>query len=114
VRVAAFAGLSAVLFVGLALGLTLVFSTNAGRHAVAVSAAVAWGVQFAAFALLWRLRRRHVLAGWSMGVGMRFLALAVFALLAVPSWGLMPNAALCSLAVFFFVSILFEPWLLRS
>lgn len=112
-RVVAFAGLLAVLLLGLAVGLALVFSTNAGRHAVAVSAAVAWGVQVCAFALLWRLRR-HALAAWSLGVGLRFLALGIFALVAVPSWGLPPNAALCSLAIFFFVSILLEPWLLRS
>jgi hypothetical protein len=111
--VAAFAGLLAILFVGLALGLMLVFSTNAGRHAVAVSAAVAWAVQVPAFALLWGFRR-HALAAWSVGVGMRFFALGIFALLAVRGWGLPPNAALCSLAIFFFVSILFEPWLLRS
>lgn len=112
-RIAAFAGLSAALFLGLALVLMLVFSTNAGRHAVVVSAVVAWGVQIAAFALLWRLRRQ-ALPAWLLGSGMRIIALAAYALFAVRGWRLAPEAALGSLAVFFFVSILFEPWFLRS
>jgi hypothetical protein len=114
VRVAGFAGLSAVLTLGLAVGLAFVFSTNADRHAVAVSAVVAWGVQVAAFALLWGLRRRHVLAAWAVGIGLRFLTLAAYALLVVRSPELPPTAAMCSLAVFFFVSLMLEPWLLRS
>ena len=107
-RIAAFAGLSAALFFGLALVLMLVFSTNAGRHAVVVSATVAWCVQVAAFALLWRLRRRHALPAWLLGSGMRLVVLTAYALFAVRAWGLAPDAALGSLAVFFFVSILFS------
>jgi hypothetical protein len=113
-RIAWFSGLSAALFVMLALGLSLIFPTHLERQAVAVSGAVALVVQIVAFALLWRLRRQHVVAAWSLGIAMRFAALAAAALLVVPHWGLPANAALCSLVIFFFVSILLEPWLLRS
>jgi hypothetical protein len=109
-----FAGLSGALVLGLALGLTLVFPTEPDRRAVAVSAVVAWGVQLGAFALLWHFRGRHLLAAWSAGTAMRLVALGVCGLFVVRSWALPPGAALCSLGLFFFVSILLEPWLLRS
>lgn len=112
-RIAAFAGLSAALVLGVGLVLMLAFSTNAGRHAVVVSGAVAWCVQVAAFAVLWRLRRQ-ALPAWLLGSGLRIIVLAAYALFAVRGWGLAPGPALGSLVIFFFVSILSEPWFLRS
>jgi hypothetical protein len=71
-------------------------------------------VQIIAFALLWRLRRRHLVAAWSLGMTMRFATVLLAALLIGPRSGLPATAMLCSLVVFFFVSTLLETWVLRS
>jgi hypothetical protein len=48
-----------------------------------------------------------------MGMGLRFLTLAVYALLVVKALGLAQAPALLSLAGFFFVTTLVEPLLLK-
>ena len=113
-KIASFAGLSVAVFVVLAIGLLLVFPGEAERQAVAVSATLALAVQIVAFALLWRLRRRHLVAAWSLGMTMRFATIVLAALLLVPRWRLPATAMLCSLVLFFFVSTLLETCVLRS
>jgi hypothetical protein len=113
-RAAGFAALSAgaIGLTGVVLG--AVFRGVAGRHAVVVSAGVAIVVQVAAFAVADRLRGWNVVAGWALGMVLRFLAVGVYGLAVVRALGLAPTAALLSLAIFLFVSTLIEPWFLRA
>jgi hypothetical protein len=53
-------------------------------------------------------------AGWGMGMLIRFIVLAIYAFLSSRVLGLPVAAALVSLAAFFFVSTLLEPVLLKS
>jgi len=55
-----------------------------------------------------------VVAGWGMGMLIRFIVLAIYAFLGARVLGLPIAAALVSLAAFFFVSTLLEPVLLKS
>jgi hypothetical protein len=70
-------------------------------------------VQAIAFGIAFALRRRNLLAGWSIGIGLRFVALGVFAWAAREVLGLPLTPALIALAGFFFVTTLIEPLLLR-
>ena len=91
----------------------LAFRGAEARRAITASATVAYVVQIAAFAIIWRLRRWNVVGAWGLGVALRFVALAVYALVAVRMLSLQPAPALFSLVTFFFVTTLAEPWLLR-
>jgi hypothetical protein len=102
-----------ILVVALILG-GLVFTTSDGRRAVMVSAWTAWAVQLAGFAVVWRLKRWNVMGAWGLAMLLRFLTLAVYALVAVKVLQLPVAPALFSLVTFFFVTTLAEPWLLRS
>jgi hypothetical protein len=59
------------------------------------------------------MARRNVMAGWGIGVALRFVALAIFALAVVPRLGL-PVVILLGLATFLFVSTLIEPLFLKQ
>jgi hypothetical protein len=83
-------------------------------RAVVVSVAAAFVVQLVAFAVTWRLRGWNVMGAWGLGVGIRFVALGLYALVGVKVWGLAPVPALLAFAIFLFLSTLAEPWLLRS
>jgi hypothetical protein len=83
-------------------------------HAVVVSVAAAFVVQLVAFAVTWRLRVWNVIGAWGLGVGIRFVALGLYALVGVKVWRLAPVPALLAFAIFLFLSTLAEPWLLRS
>lgn len=117
VDLAVFAAASGATIALVALVLALVFVGTPDRRAVAVSAGIAIVVQCIAFVLARRATRapgRPIIAAWAVGIVLRFLVLAVYALLVVRAWQLAPTAALVSLAIFFFLSTLLEPWLLRS
>jgi hypothetical protein len=100
-------GLAGVLF-GLA------YSTDAGRHAIVASVVLAWVAQGMAFAIVWRLRTWNVMAAWTLGMLLRLVVLVLYGLVGVRALSLPPEAALVSMAVFFFLSTLIEPWFLRS
>jgi hypothetical protein len=100
-------GVSAVL-------LALPFDGPADHRAIAVSAVLAFVVQLAAFAAVGLAAPANVIAGWGIGILVRFIVLVGYALLVVQSVGLAPAAALISLATFFFLCTLVEPLLLRS
>ncbi len=112
-RIARFAGYCAATIAVTGFGLAAVFGAR-GRSAIALSAAVAFGVQLLSFAAAWRFRRSNLFAVWGLGTLARFLVLAVYGLVIVRAVGFPPEAALLSLVVFFFLSTLLEPWLLRS
>ena len=92
----------------------LVFVGPADHRAVRVSAAVAFVVQLVAFGIAKAMAKRNVIAGWGVGVLLRFAVLAVYALVIVRVFGLASGAALVSMATFFFLSTLIEPLLLKS
>jgi hypothetical protein len=76
---------------------------------------VAFVVQVAAFLVVREMgRRKNVMAGWGIGIALRFGALVIFALVAVPRLGLPLSASLLGLATFLFVSTLIEPLFLRT
>ncbi|MEP6989325.1 MAG: hypothetical protein ABJA80_00230 [bacterium] len=107
-------GLACVVAIGLAGGVfTAVFGTSAERVAVWVSALVALVVQLVAFAIARSLvEGGHGIAGWGLGAVICLLALVVFGF-ASRALGLPSNAALLSLATYFFLTELIEPPLLN-
>jgi hypothetical protein len=110
---ALFAAVSLALIGVLASLLALAYPSEAGRRAVWTSALVAFVVQLAAFAVVRFAPRKHVIAAWGAGAVLRVLTLAIYALV-VSAAGLERTPALVSLAVFFFVTMLVEPLLLKS
>ena len=105
--------LACVVAIGLAAGvLAVVYGSPAERRAVMVSAIVALVVQVIAFAIARLLAGRgSAIAGWGLGAVICFAVLVVYGFvsraLELPS-----NAALVSLATFFFLTELIEPPLL--
>lgn len=83
------------------------------RRAVALSALTAVVVQLAAFSVARRWLRTNLIAGWGLGVIIRFGALAAYAFLVVGALDLPQAVALISLATFLFLSTLLEPLLLK-
>jgi hypothetical protein len=112
-RLAGFAA-TCLTITGLTLGvMTLVWRDPANRRALWISAAVAFGVQLAAFLIARAMARSNVIAGWGLGVALRFVALGVFALVVAPALGLPLATALVALAVYLFLSTLVEPLFLK-
>ena len=89
------------------------FPTAADRHAIIVSAEIAYVVQLCTFIIARYFAKTNVMAGWGLGMLLRFGVLAIYALIFVKVLGLSLTAALVSLAAFFFVSTLLEPVLLK-
>jgi hypothetical protein len=109
-----FAAITLVLIAGVAWIMTLVYQSPAASRAVWTSAAVAFAVQVLAFVIVKLSAKTNVIAGWGVGAIVRFVVLAVYALVFVKMLGLPSGAALVSLAAFFFLSTLIEPLLLKS
>lgn len=83
------------------------------RRAILLSAALAIGVQSAAFALATYLPPQSFLIAWGAGALLRFFVLAVYALVVTMALALPQSAALLSLILFLFPMMLAEPVLLR-
>ena len=95
--------------------LVIIFTDTVVRRALAISAAVAFIVQVAAFLVVREFaRRKNVMAGWGIGIALRFGALVIFAVVAVPRLGLPLATSLLGLATFLFVSTLIEPLFLKT
>jgi hypothetical protein len=82
-------------------------------RAVWTSACIAVVVQAVGFGFAWSLRKDNVMLGWGAGMLLRFISLAIYALVVVRALGLSLAPALLSLAGFFFVTTLVEPILLK-
>jgi hypothetical protein len=92
----------------------LLFSDVAARRALGITAATAFLVQLVAFSIARTMaRKKNVMAGWGIGIALRFSALLLFGLVAVPRMGLPLSASLLALATFLFVTTLIEPLFLR-
>jgi hypothetical protein len=93
---------------------TFVWTSPVEARAVRASAWLAVGVQVVTFAIARLVARQNVVAGWGLGVLLRFAAVAMWAFLGVKALGLAPAPALLSLVIFFFVSTLIEPLFLNA
>ena len=92
----------------------LLFPDAAVRRALGMTAVLAFLVQLVAFAIAraW-VRKQNVMAGWGIGIALRFAALLLFGLIGVPRLGLPVGASLLALAMFLFVTTLIEPLFLK-
>jgi len=81
--------------------------------AVRASAWLAFIVQSFTFLIARLVARQNVIAGWGLGVLLRFASVAFWALLGIKALGLVSGPALISLVVFYFLSTLVEPLFLN-
>jgi hypothetical protein len=108
-----YAAVSAAFLVPLATGVAVLLP---GNHAGAVWAAagIAFAVQLVAFAVLVAGRRRvGFVAGWGLGMLLRFAALAALAVWVTVTGAPHAATALLSLVGFVMVLVLIEPLLLK-
>lgn len=90
-----------------------VWTEATGADAVRASAWLAFIVQTFTFMIARLVARQNVIAGWGLGVILRFGSVAFWALLGIKALGLVSGPALISLVVFYFVSTLVEPLFLN-
>jgi hypothetical protein len=88
------------------------FASSHDASAIQLSALLALAVQLVTFAIARAMARRNLIVGWGVGSALRVLSLFIYAFLVLPSLGLPKPAALVSLAIFLFLSMLIEPPLL--
>ncbi len=91
-----------------------VFTGVGALQAIMISAGVAVAVQVVTFTIAKVVAREQVMAGWGLGVVLRFAVVAVWAFLGIKALNLAPTPALFSLVLFFFVSTLIEPIFLNA
>ena len=107
-------GCGAVIAAVWVLGLLLVQDATV-RKALGITAALAFVVQMVAFQIARRwARKQNVIAGWGIGIMLRFGVLVIFALVVAPRFGLPLSASLLGLATFLFISTLIEPLFLKT
>jgi hypothetical protein len=94
--------------------LTLVYGGAEARHAIVISAGVAFAVQLLAFAIMRLTAEKNVIAGWGLGALLRFLVFVVYVLVIVKAFALPATVAMISMAVFLFASTLVEPLFLKT
>lgn len=109
-----FAATSLTSIIVLFLLLGVAFDGAAEREALQVAGVVAFVVQMAAFVVVRRMARRNVIAGWGVGVAIRFVAFALWGLVGVARLALPQSAALLAMATYLFVTTLFEPLFLKT
>jgi len=86
---------------------------NEVLRAVWASALIVVIVQAVAFSLVRMMGQPNVIAGWGLGMIVRFIALITYGLVGVKALGLSMQPALLSMAGFFFVTTLLEPVFLK-
>lgn len=91
-----------------------VWPDPASVDAVRASAWLAIVVQTFTFAIARLVARTQVMAGWGLGVLLRFATVAFWAMLGAKALGLPSTPALMSLVVFYFVSTVIEPIFLNA
>jgi hypothetical protein len=94
--------------------LSLVWSAPVERDAVLASGVVALVTQLFAFAAVRLAPRENVMAGWGIGVLLRFVVLVGWGFVAPRAFGLPLAPALMSLAAYLFVTSIAEPVLLKA
>lgn len=91
-----------------------VWPDDVSAAAVQASAWMAVMVQTVTFAIARVVARQNIIAGWGLGVLIRFATVAFWAFLGIKALGLAPGPALLSLVAFYFVSTLIEPLFLNA
>ncbi len=109
---AIYAAISATLIVALAFLLSLPYNGADAQRAILVSAVIAFAVQVLAFALLKSWKGPAVMMAWGIGALARFVVVVVYALVVLKAAALPMEPALISLASFFVICTLIEPFLL--
>jgi len=109
----AYYALASVVAIGVSAGLFVAYYAGPlERRAVLTSAIVALVIQMIAFVIARRMSDRgNAIAGWGMGALICFTSLIVYGFVS-RALGLPSNAAMLSLATFFFLTELIEPPLL--
>jgi hypothetical protein len=97
-----------------AAALTLLFRGAGDRQAILISAALAYLTQLAAFPAVRKLTASNMMVGWGIGSIVRMGTLLIYVLVGALVLKLPMTAALVSLALFYFVSMVIEPLFLRS
>ena len=87
----------------------VVWTDDASVRSIQASAWLAVGVQVVTFAIAKLVSRENVIAGWGLGVLLRFAMVAFWAFLGIKALALAETPALMSLVIFFFASTLIEP-----
>src|SRR5258708_5698993 len=108
-----FAGATIALIAVSAWAMTLGFKGPGDSVAIRISAVVAAALQIGAFPVIRGLVARNVMIGWAVGSLLRFLTLVLFAVVGTLLRLPLP-AALLSLLVFYFLSMMIEPLFLPS
>ncbi|WP_298265458.1 hypothetical protein [Gemmatimonas sp.] len=103
----------AIIVVAMLVMQRFIWTDAAAAGAVRASAWVAFSVQSFTFVIARLVAREQVIAGWGLGVLMRFASLLLWAFLGIKALGLVSGPALISLVVFYFVSTLVEPLFLN-
>lgn len=91
-----------------------VWSSPDASAAVWASAWLAIVVQMVTFSIAKLVARENVMAGWGLGVVLRFATVGAWALLGIKALELPSGPALLSLVAFYFVSTLVEPLFLNG
>jgi hypothetical protein len=91
-----------------------VWPTEEAARAIRASALLAIPVQVVTFSIARFVTREQVIAGWGLGVLLRFATVGVWVFLGIKALALVLAPALISLVVFFAVSTLVEPIFLNS
>lgn len=111
---AGFTAAQAVIVFGAMLVLQrFVWTDVTGAGSVRASAWLAFIVQTFTFLIARLVARQNVIAGWGLGVILRFASVAFWGLLGIKALGLLAGPALMSLVLFYFVSTLVEPLFLN-
>ncbi len=109
-----FAAVSLTVIVVLAWLLGFGLNGPADGRALQVAAGAAFVVQLVAFLVVRRMARQNVIAGWGVGVLIRFVAFAGWGFVVVGRLALPQSAALLAMATFLFVTTLIEPLFLKT
>ena len=109
-----FGGLVVLIVVVCGALLSIPFSASVERQAIAASGVIAVVVQLFAFVIARMMSGPNFMAGWVIGIALRFVALVAYAFVCVKMLGMPATAALISLVTFLFVSTLVEPKLLTK
>jgi hypothetical protein len=94
--------------------LTMAFPGPRDVTAIWLSAIVVVVVQLAAFGMTKLLAPKGMFVGWGAGSLLRLATLIIYSLMVVKVLGMPAVPALISMVVFFFLSTLIEPLLLRQ
>jgi hypothetical protein len=110
---ASYTAVAVGLVLGLGWALARAFDGPGDAAAIRLSAVVVLVVQLATFAGVKLVPQKHLIAGWGAGALLRFLTLVIYAVLVANVLSVPITAALISMAVFFFLTTLVEPLLLK-